>query len=167
MSHQEGIDSTVKFSTTYINGLPYLNTEPTTIEEAEHRLGNNPEVLCSLEIENEEDKELEIAMNKIFAEENETEEFTSYINYLSQYDMNSIEAEECGLVASTSTIKKRLRDMGKSYCGIIAWHTTTMVAMQDNTSLWTVCQNSWCHMDQRAHAQHVLWGIFQRHQWEK
>ena len=100
---------------TYIYGLPYLNTEPTTTEDAEHKLGTNPEVLCSLEMTDEEES---IEMNKICLEEAETKEFTMYINYLSQYDMSTQEEDEGRLISPFSMVSIKMTHMGNT----TLWH---------------------------------------------
>ena len=43
------LGSTVKFTTTYLNDLPYTNSEPIAMENSVYKLSNQPDIAYSVE----------------------------------------------------------------------------------------------------------------------
>ena len=51
----DNLGSTIHFDTTYVQGLPYLDSEPIPLDLAEHSLPSAPDIVCSLELDDSPD----------------------------------------------------------------------------------------------------------------
>ena len=54
----ENLGSTVAFDTTYVQDLPYLDSEPIPVDLAEHSLPPDPNIVCSLDHHDDDDPDM-------------------------------------------------------------------------------------------------------------
>ena len=105
MEQGDNIGSTVKFSTTYIGDLPYINAEPISVpQDQAHFLKSNPEVVCSIDMRDEDNEQYDIStINNISTHMNDTDEFIAYIEQLQGINQ---EIEKTPMIqVNTMTIK--------------------------------------------------------------
>ena len=93
----DNLGSTVEFDTTYVQGLPYLDSEPIPVDLADHVLPPDPNVICSLDLHNDDDPDIPDD-----SQQEAVESFLSYVDNLGATDNANIDPFHANKVHSHS-----------------------------------------------------------------